>query len=63
MQSLNQLHKKAKNGSNSRQEEEGKHHERKITIEELVIQEVLERSIDITHLLIQQRHFIYLKIP
>jgi hypothetical protein len=29
MQSLNQLHRQEKNGSDSRQEEEGKHHERR----------------------------------
>ena len=51
MQSLNQLHRKAKNGSYSRQEEERRHHERRDNDrKELVIQEVLAELIDITHL-------------
>jgi hypothetical protein len=55
MQSLNQLQRKTKRGSNSKQEEEGKYHERRDDHgRKLVIQEVLEELIDITHLLTQQ---------
>jgi hypothetical protein len=64
MQILNQLHRQAKNGSDSRQEEEGRYHERRDNYRRMmVIQEVLEKIIDITHLLTQQGNFMHLKTP
>jgi hypothetical protein len=62
MQRLNQLQRQTKNGSNSRHEEEGRYHERRDNYKNMVIQEVIEELIDITHLT-QQGNFMHLNIP
>jgi hypothetical protein len=61
LQSLNQLQGQAKDGS--RQEEGGRHHERRDDHGRVVIPEVLAELIDTTHLLTQQEIFMHLNIP
>jgi hypothetical protein len=51
-----------KKGSNSRQEEEGKFHERRDDRGRLVIPEVLAELMDTTHLLTQKEIFMHRKI-
>ena len=52
-----------KKGSNSIQEEEGRCHERRMIVEEMVILEVLVELMDTTHLLTQKEIFMHRMIP
>jgi hypothetical protein len=60
-QSLNQLQRKTKNGS--KQEEEGRYHERRDDHGRAGYSRSARELIEITHLLTQQEGLMHLKIP